>query len=88
MITGMAGRFYQLALQMFITFVELLRVIKSIQHSQYLDYLANNSLFVVLTKKKMAVCAALAYLDHFSRRKLGKKNHTNRRGGLVSFGAA
>lgn len=70
MIPGMPGRFCQLALQLS---VELLCVIKGIQHSKYLDYLPNNSLFVVFTIKKMAVCAVPAYLYHFSHWKSGKK---------------
>lgn len=60
MITGMPGQFCQLALQMFITFVELLCVIKSAQHTKYLDYLPNNSLFVVFTKKEnWCLCGSL-----------------------------
>lgn len=87
MITGMPGRVCQLALQMFITCVELC-VIKSIQHSKYLDYLPDNSLFVVFAlKENGCLCGSCISLSFFSL-KVGQKNRTNKRGGLISFGTA
>lgn len=77
MITGMPDWFCQLALQMFITFVELLCVIKSIQYSKYLDYLLNNSLFVVFTlKENGCLCGSCISLSFFSS---GKKSHKQKR---------